>query len=205
MGQRQCATHSHSFISRRHSPATASLCTQAGQLRKNHGAARRHGCESKGEAWEGNLPPDAGIDLYDEAGARKPYASLVQDQHSKVCMRTFLELTDDPDRAFLAKSYDENTPRAYRNPRDIPHFHRRFSATNCRPCRSVALVGILATDGRACAGNAVMRAAVRAPHIGTLGLCRRADIANLRESAERDAARDAAGRLQEPCWIRWTV
>ena len=117
-------------------------------------------------AWECDLWSGAGINLYSDSCTRKMYASLVQHQGREV--RSFLNLTyplliphsrppflpldnPTPERAFLAKSYDENAQRAYRDTRGIfrtpqthpqrlpraswAHYTRRYSlASNGQAC-----------------------------------------------------------------------
>ena len=84
-------------------------------------------------AWELNLPPDAVIILYDEAGARSPYASLVQERRPKVHMCSFREHAAEspvnysmPDKAFLVEDYYENARRGDGDPREIPALPQMF-------------------------------------------------------------------------------
>ncbi|KAH9988414.1 dynein light intermediate chain-domain-containing protein [Russula vinacea] len=84
-------------------------------------AVLRDGFDSKawGEAWEHDLSSESGVDDEgSEAGARKQYAALVQDQGPKPTpLPPFNNPT--PEQAFLAKNYDENARRADRDPRGI--------------------------------------------------------------------------------------
>jgi dynein light intermediate chain 1 len=110
-----------------------------GQLGKDRSTTGRDGFDAKawGEAWERDLLSDAGIDSDIGDGARKLYASLVQDQGPKVCA-SFLPFfkknyslenmqpapfpplnNPTPEQAFLLKNYDENARRADRDPRSI--------------------------------------------------------------------------------------
>jgi hypothetical protein len=101
----------------------------------------RDGFDAKawGEAWERDLSSDAGIDSDSDDGARKMYASLVQDQGPKVRSkppdsfphpissrvithsrpRSHPSTTPTPEQDFLSKNYDENARRADRDPRGI--------------------------------------------------------------------------------------
>jgi dynein light intermediate chain 1, cytosolic len=103
-------------------------------------AVLRDGFDAKawGEVWEHDL--ESGVDSGgSEAGARKQYAALVQDQGLKARVFHFLlclhwcQLTTihnsrrplppfnnpTPEQAFLAKNYDENARRADRDPCSI--------------------------------------------------------------------------------------
>ena len=159
-------------------------------MRNGRGAGRQLGRESKGEAWERNQRPDAGIDLNDEAGARKPYASPVQNQRPKIHMRSsptsFLPHSRTrsrtrstirrPIQTFLAVNDDEHVRRADRDPCEISR-----TPTDVSVPPATGLVRPLRWG-----------AAARAPHLGNLGLGKCIDVAYPRESAERDAARGAA-------------
>ncbi|KAF8261673.1 dynein 1 light intermediate chain [Lactarius quietus] len=84
-------------------------------------AVLRDGFDAKawGEAWERDLSSDAGVDMDEEEdGARKLYASLVQDQGPKPTPLPPLN-NPTPEQAFLSKNYDENARRADRDPRGI--------------------------------------------------------------------------------------
>ncbi|KAN0140374.1 Dynein light intermediate chain (DLIC) domain containing protein [Lactarius tabidus] len=80
----------------------------------------RDGFDAKawGEAWERDLSSDAGIDSNSDDGARKMYASLVQDQGPKPTPLPPLN-NPTPEQDFLSKNYDENARRADRDPRGI--------------------------------------------------------------------------------------
>ena len=159
-------------------------------MRNGRGAGRQLGRESKGEVRERNLRPDAGIDLNDEACARKPYASPVQNQRPKVHMRSsttsFLPHSRTrrrprstirrPIQTFLAVNHDEHARRADCDPRKISR-----TPTDVSVPPATGLVRPLRWG-----------AAAWAPHLGNLGLGKCIDVAYPRESAERDAARGAA-------------
>ena len=80
--QRQFATHSHSLTSRTHTLDRDRIVVPAGWDSWGKIAVLRDGFDAKawGEAWERDLSSDSGIDSDDEAGTRKLYSSLVQDQ-----------------------------------------------------------------------------------------------------------------------------
>jgi hypothetical protein len=183
-------------------------------------AVLRDGFDAKawGEAWERDLSSDAGIDLDDEAGARKLYAALVQDQGPKVRAPPRPSLPENtkiiintahpapspqqPDaRTSLSREELRRERAACRSrpPWDLPHPHRRVRAAVRRPRRSLGLVILLATDSRACAGgDGGQRRGRLAWRPRPRQARRRADVTYPRERAEPDAARGAAELLQEP-------
>lgn len=52
-----------------------------------------------------------------------------------------------PEQTFLEKNYDENTQRADRDPRDIPHPYRRVFSARRRPRWDLGHFLILSPDG----------------------------------------------------------
>ena len=183
-------------------------------------AVLRDGFDAKawGEAWEGDLSSDAGIDLDGEAGARKLYASLVQDQGPKVRAPSSFEntkiLINVADPAPTPQQSDartslsreelrrERAARGSRSAWDLPHSHRRVRAAGRRPRRALGLVVLLAADSRACAGGDGGRQHGRHAWRPRPRQARgRANVAYPGERAEPDgtvAARGAAELLQEP-------
>jgi dynein light intermediate chain 1 len=137
-------------------------------------AVLRDGFDAKawGEAWERDLSSDAGIDLDDEAGARKLYAALVQDQGPKPTPLPPLN-NPTPEQAFLAKNYDENARRADRDPRGIFR-----TPTDASAPPSAGLVGPLGSSSFSLPtverALAEMEGSGAGASLGGLGLGRRA-------------------------------
>lgn len=107
----------------------------------------RDGFDAKawGEARERDLSSDARIDSDDDDGAPKMYASLVQDQGPKLTPLN----NSTPERAFLAKNYDENVRPA----QHLLPSHRRIHDAGHQPRRPLMLFAILASDRLARAGG----------------------------------------------------
>ena len=136
-------------------------------------AVLRDGFDAKawGEAWERNLSSYSGIDSDDEAGARKLYASLVQDQGPKVrvppdhFINPFLTPEHAADPASTPQQSDARTSLSREEPRreraagrsrpawHLSHSLRRICAATRRPGRSLELVVLLTANGRARPGG----------------------------------------------------
>lgn len=168
----------------------------------------RDGFDAKawGEAWERDLLSDTGIELESGDGARKLYASLVQDQGPKVRTSSqlvlkkrllILEHPADPAptpqqpnaRTSLPveKLRRERTACGSRPSRHLPHSYRRVCPACRWPRRTLGVIIFLATNGRTCAGgNGRCQLRRHAWRRSQARGC--ADVAYTRERTEPDAA-----------------